>query len=41
MEEDGFARRLRVGSAADLLRYAVERGSIGLGGRQPHHLGFG
>jgi riboflavin synthase len=32
VEEDGFARRLRVGLAPDLLRYAVERGSIGLGG---------
>jgi riboflavin synthase len=31
-EEDGFARRLRVGLGADLARYAVERGSIGLGG---------
>jgi riboflavin synthase len=32
VEEDGFARRLRVRLAHDLLRYAVERGSIGLGG---------
>jgi riboflavin synthase len=32
VEEDGFARRLRVGLEPDLLRYAVERGSIGLGG---------
>jgi riboflavin synthase len=32
VEEDGFARRLRVGLAPDLIRYAVERGSIGLGG---------
>jgi riboflavin synthase len=31
-EEDGFARRLRVGVPPDLARYAVERGSIGLGG---------
>jgi riboflavin synthase len=30
--EDGFARRLRIGLGPDLLRYAVERGSIGLGG---------
>jgi riboflavin synthase len=30
--EDGFARRLRVRLAPDLLRYAVERGSVGLGG---------
>jgi riboflavin synthase len=32
VEEDGFARRLRVRLAPDVLRYAVERGSIGLGG---------
>ena len=32
VEEDGFARRLRVRAGPDLLRYAVERGSIGLGG---------
>jgi riboflavin synthase len=32
VEEDGFARRLRIRLASDLLRYAVERGSIGLGG---------
>jgi riboflavin synthase len=32
VEEDGFARRLRVRLAPDLLRYAVERGSIGLAG---------
>jgi riboflavin synthase len=32
VEEDGFARRLRVRLPPDLLRYAVERGSIGLGG---------
>jgi riboflavin synthase len=31
-EEDGFARRLRVSVAPSLARYAVERGSIGLGG---------
>jgi riboflavin synthase len=30
--EDGFARRLRVALGPDLIRYAVERGSIGLGG---------
>ena len=30
--EDGFARRLRVGLAPELLRYAVEKGSIGLDG---------
>jgi riboflavin synthase len=32
VEEDGFARRLRVGLGQDLARYAVERGSIALGG---------
>ena len=32
VEEDGFARRLRVGLGPDLIRYAVERGSIALGG---------
>ena len=32
VEEDGFARRLRVRLGSDLLRYTVERGSIGLGG---------
>jgi riboflavin synthase len=32
VEEDGFARRLRLRTGPDLLRYAVERGSIGLGG---------
>jgi riboflavin synthase len=32
VEEDGFAKRLRVRLAPELLRYAVERGSIGLGG---------
>jgi riboflavin synthase len=32
VEEDGFARRLRVALDPGLLRYAVERGSIGLGG---------
>jgi riboflavin synthase len=32
VEEDGFARRLRLRAGPDLLRYAVERGSIGLGG---------
>jgi riboflavin synthase len=32
IEEDGFARRLRVGVGSDLMRYAIERGSIGLGG---------
>jgi riboflavin synthase len=32
VEQDGFARRLRVRLGDDLLRYAVERGSIGLAG---------
>ncbi len=31
-EEDGFARRLRVGLAPELLRYAVDKGSITLSG---------
>jgi len=30
--EDGFAKRLRVGLGPDLIRYAVERGSIALSG---------
>jgi riboflavin synthase len=30
--EDGFARRLRAGLGPELIRYAVERGSIGLNG---------
>jgi riboflavin synthase len=30
--EDGFARRLRVALAPELLRYVVEKGSIALGG---------
>ena len=32
VEEDGFARRLRVGLPPELLRYAVDRGSITLSG---------
>ena len=32
VEEDGFARRLRLGLGAGLLRYVVERGSIALAG---------
>jgi riboflavin synthase len=32
VEEDGFARRIRVGLEPALLRYAVERGSVGLAG---------
>jgi riboflavin synthase len=32
VEEDGFARRLRLGLGPELIRYAVERGSIGLSG---------
>jgi riboflavin synthase len=31
-DEDGFARRLRLGLAPDLLRYAVDKGSITLSG---------
>jgi riboflavin synthase len=30
--EDGFARRVRVGLAPELLRYAIDRGSIALAG---------
>ena len=32
VEEDGFARRVRVGLGPDLLRYAVDKGSITLSG---------
>jgi riboflavin synthase len=32
VEEDGFARRLRVALGPDLLRYAIDRGSITLDG---------
>jgi riboflavin synthase len=32
VEEDGFAKRLRVGLAPGLLRYVVEKGSIALSG---------
>jgi riboflavin synthase len=32
IEDDGFARRLRLGLASDLIRYAVEKGSICLNG---------
>jgi riboflavin synthase len=32
VEEDGFARRLRVGLGPQLLRYVVAKGSIGLNG---------
>ncbi len=32
IEDDGFARRLRVALGPDLIRYVVEKGSIGLGG---------
>jgi riboflavin synthase len=32
VEEDGFARRLRVALSPDLLRYAVDKGSIALSG---------
>jgi riboflavin synthase len=32
VEEDGFARRLRIGLGPELIRYVVEKGSIALGG---------
>lgn len=32
VEEDGFARRVRVALGPELLRYAVDKGSIALGG---------
>jgi riboflavin synthase len=32
VEDDGFSRRLRLGASPQLLRYAVERGSIALDG---------
>jgi riboflavin synthase len=32
VEDDGFARRLRVGLGPELIRYVVEKGSIGLDG---------
>jgi riboflavin synthase len=32
IEDDGFARRLRVALGPDLIRYVVEKGSIGLNG---------
>jgi len=32
VEEDGFARRLRVALAPELLRYAIDKGSIALNG---------
>ena len=32
IEDDGFARRLRVGLGPELVRYVVEKGSIGLNG---------
>jgi riboflavin synthase len=32
IEEDGFARRLRVGLAPELLRYTIDKGSIALNG---------
>jgi riboflavin synthase len=32
IDDDGFARRLRVALGPDLLRYVVEKGSIGLNG---------
>jgi riboflavin synthase len=32
IEDDGFARRIRVGLGPELIRYVVEKGSIGLNG---------
>jgi riboflavin synthase len=32
IEDDGFARRLRIGLGPDLIRYVVEKGSIALNG---------
>jgi riboflavin synthase len=32
VDDDGFARRIRVGLAPELLRYTVDKGSIALGG---------
>ena len=32
IEDDGFARRLRVGLGPELIRYVVEKGSIALNG---------
>ena len=32
VEQDGFARRLRIAAAPDLLRYVVEKGSIAIDG---------
>jgi riboflavin synthase len=32
VEDDGFARRLRVSLGPDLIRYVVEKGSVGLNG---------
>jgi riboflavin synthase len=32
VEDDGFARRLRVGLGPELIRYVIEKGSIGLSG---------
>jgi riboflavin synthase len=32
IENDGFARRLRIGLGPELIRYVVEKGSIGLNG---------
>jgi riboflavin synthase len=32
IEDDGFARRLRVALGPDLIRYVIEKGSIGLNG---------
>ena len=32
VDDDGFARRVRVGLAPEMLRYTVDKGSIALGG---------
>ena len=32
VEDDGFARRVRVGLSADLFRYVIDKGSIALAG---------
>ncbi len=40
-EGDGFSRRLRVGLGPEMLRYAVDAGSVGDRRRQPHDRGAG
>jgi riboflavin synthase len=41
IEEDGFARRLRVGLGPELLRYVIEKGSITLNGASLTVAGLG